>query len=322
MGLRDIEIQNGIFTPENEFQKPLSLVKKAQLFGVKKSTFHDYLDVDKPNLITPERLLKAYENADNSDEYRKFKPKIKAVLQEVIEIELQELEFLQTRANALAFINTSTVFINIAFDDGTNTCQHIDINEMVTQLLRENTAVKKLDITVSTMQLEKTIAIIEAWAYSENGNFRNRLNVNVYVDDDQLPVTLIAGELKDRFTVLIADTEGFLDMTDALGEMLQQYSLQMRQYLAWSLPKSPEIRALKRMHYDYGATLFSTTEEKLSDAVFASLLQLATEAYEDNPIVEEGNVFVRLSKFLVPQLDETIANTLEIAFEMLHLKNP
>jgi hypothetical protein len=211
----------------------------------------------------------------------------------------------------LFLASAQSVFINVSFEDGVSEIiSQSDLKQTLQVLLSSPCAIPQLNITVCKSDTESTIKIIKDWAYGKDGNFTNRLEVNVF-ERRYSPLQTISGVVDGELVAYIAHGDNYYAMSDMAKGMVQEdMNAMMTETAIWSLPKSPEVRILKRMRRELD-------NQDLPPEIFNLLLDTVRAVYEDTEQCENSNVYGRLSNLILPLvLDNNVANGVEAYFEI------
>jgi uncharacterized protein YbaR (Trm112 family) len=180
----------------------------------------------------------------------------------------------------LFFATAQSILIQIAFEGGaSHQLRQANLAQML-ELLAAPCHVEELTITVNKKDMESNIHLIKEWAYRKEGNFSDRLSVNV-IESRYNPLDIISGKVNGEIKCYIEHNERYYPISDSFKELIYEEAKTLSQQLArWSLWKSPEMRILTKLEDEY-------PQEELP----SMLIEAIKNTYEEDTGHEEGNPF-------------------------------
>ena len=107
---------------------------------------------------------------------------------------------------------------------------------------------RQLNIVVCKEDASDTIQVIEQCAYSKNGNFTDRLSINLFESDEEPIAEMVGGVINGEFRAFLQQDEGFVQMSEFGKAFLaaEEQSLTELEPV-WSLLRSADARGIERL---------------------------------------------------------------------------
>jgi hypothetical protein len=191
------------------------------------------------------------------------------------------------------FINAQSILISVAFESGASyKMLQANLAQTLQLLLASPCAIDEFNITVSRADMKSTINIVETWAYREEGNFSDKLSVNVFESNYNV-INSISGKVNGKVIGYIKHHEHHYAMSEEFKAWMRDEMETLTPNAAtWSLWKSPEMRILTKMH-----------DEHEQPELFNALFDVVKTLYEVDTRNEDGHPFDNVSSAITSTVE-------------------
>jgi hypothetical protein len=124
-------------------------------------------------------------------------------------------------------------------------------------------------MTVFKEDMAEIVKIVEQWAYSQNGNFKDQLDIQIYAREHQPIAETVGFFIDGEFNARMYNGEGFAEMSSLGKDLLKsEINTLNNEMTAFQLPRSPEGRVI-----DWCYDICKNNEETIPEEVFDFLRQ-------------------------------------------------
>jgi protein involved in ribonucleotide reduction len=214
--------------------------------------------------------------------------------------------------------SAQSVFVTISLESGSSEIITLaNLKETLHLLLHPSSYIKQLHMTVFKEDMAEIVKIVQDWAYSENGNFKDQLDIQIYARE-HLPIAETVGFFIDgEFNARLYNGEGFVEMSELGQDLLKSEINTLNDEIAvFQLPTSPEGRVIEWCY-----NICKNNEEAIPEKVFDFLRQkVSIFENQTNYISRSDKKWGEFFNFSIKEVQEKYGVDLQLVFEFIGFK--